>query len=378
VAERALRIDPEHEEATLVLAILRRRRGELDEAREILEKLLERPGLRVDLRQRALHQLGLVLDRLGRYEEAYEALAEHGRLTLAQPVAKRLDPSVFPRRIEGYREALGDLPWSTWRGGQEGGRPAPVFLVGFPRSGTTMTEQVLAAHPAVESSDEKPMIPGVLKKLVELEPGLEMPVPRLLRMLDESQRQTLREEYWSQVSSLVGEPTAGCTFVDKLPLNLIDVPLINAIFPDARIILALRDPRDVCLSCFIQSFRLNHAMVHLLSLDSTVALYEQVMQLWLAMRDHMTLPVLEVRYEDTVRELETQARRLLEFLDVPWDEGVLEFHEAARERLISTPSAAAVTEPVHTRAISRWRNYAAAFEPHLPRLEPFVQVFGYE
>jgi len=127
----------------------------------------------------------------------------------------------------------------------------------------------------------------------------------------------------------------------------------------------------------MQQFNLNDAMVHFLSLEDTAEFYEAVMGHWMEMRDRLTCDVLEVRYEDTVRDLESQARRLLEFLEAPWDDAVLRFHEVARERYINTPSYAAVTEKVHTRATERWRKYAEKVEPVTDRLRPFIHEFGY-
>jgi hypothetical protein len=163
-----------------------------------------------------------------------------------------------------------------------------------------------------------------------------------------------------------------------LPLHIVELGLINVIFPEARVIVALRDPRDACLSCLMQHFTPNAAMVNFANLDHTTELYERVMDLWLHLRDVITLPYLEVRYEDTVADLESQARRMLEHLGQPWDDAVLRHHEQAADHVISTPSYAAVSEPVHRRAIQRWRNYETHLEPYLDRLTRFIEAFGYD
>ena len=166
--------------------------------------------------------------------------------------------------------------------------------------------------------------------------------------------------------------------LDKLPLNLVETGLINVLFPDAKIIVALRDPRDVCLSCFMQGFDLNIGMVNFLWWERTVELYANVMDLWLHVREMLTLPFIEVRYEDTVRDLEGQARRMLDFLGLEWDDRVIRFYEAARKKAILTPSFAAVTKPVHTGAIGRWRNYAGPVERVAGTLQPYIKAFGYD
>jgi tetratricopeptide (TPR) repeat protein len=376
MARRAAARAPGDAHTGVVLAGLERRTGAREDARARLEALLGRDDLSTTLRVRALNQLGLALDRLGAHDAAFDAFTEQGRETLKDPVAERIDRGFWPRRIAEYRAAVDTLPWSSWTPAEAADRRRdPAFLVGFPRSGTTMTEQVLAAHPDVVSSDERPLVPAMRVELRSMFDD-QGDVAALLPRVTGDQLVRLRELYWHRAEETVGAIGARL-FVDKLPLNIVDLPLVNAVFPGARVILALRDPRDVCLSCFMQSFRLNQAMIHFLSLESTAALYEQVMGLWLAMRGHLTLPVLEVRYEDTVADLPGQARRLLDFLDVPWDERVLSFHERAADRVISTPSAAAVAEPVYTRAVSRWRRYEAHVADVAERLRPFVETWGY-
>jgi hypothetical protein len=173
-------------------------------------------------------------------------------------------------------------------------------------------------------------------------------------------------------------PSSAGVVIDKVPLNIINIGFINLVFPDSKIIVALRDPRDSCLSCFMQDFELNSAMIHFLSLDKAVRFYTQVMGAWLHFRQIITLPFISVRYEDTVRDIETEAKRLIDFLALDWEPDVLQFYRRAAEQVITTPSYVAVTEPVHSRAIGRWRNYEKHFASLLPLLEPFVEDFGYD
>jgi len=119
-------------------------------------------------------------------------------------------------------------------------------------------------------------------------------------------------------------------------------------------------------------------MIHFLTLEGAAKFYAAVMDYYLFMRDKLTLDMIEIRYEETVSDLETQAKKLLSHLNLDWDPGVLSFHEKAKERFISTPSFEAVTKPVHRGAVGRWKNYRKAFEPVLPILDRFVREFGYE
>ena len=119
-------------------------------------------------------------------------------------------------------------------------------------------------------------------------------------------------------------------------------------------------------------------MIHFLALDRTVNFYTQVMGAWLHFRDIISLSHITVRYEDTVQNFEFEAKRLIDYLGLDWEPDILQFHQGAKERVIATPSYVAVTEPVHTRAIGRWKNYHKQFAPLLPKLEPFLREFGYE
>lgn len=374
-AERGLARVPDDDALCLSWARVQQRRGALDAARERLEAILARSSL-ADIRAQSCVMLGQVLDRLGRHREAFRAFVDAGVEELRRPQAALFDQGLLARRIAMYRTGLTPDHLTRFAAGAlDDDLPAPAFLVGFARSGTTMLEQVFAAHPDVVTSDEKPLLRSVRAELGRLFEGSD--VPSMIARLDREQTLALRAAYWRTVEAETGA-TPGRPFVlDKNPMDLIEIGLINAIFPDARVIVAIRDPRDVCRSCFMQSFGLNEAMINFVSLERTVALYADTMDLWLHLRPMLTLRFLEVRYEDAVADLETTARRMLEFVGLAWNDDVLAFHERARRRVISTPSAAQVIEPVHDRSIGRWRNYAEEFEPYLDRLAPFVEAFGY-
>ncbi len=167
-------------------------------------------------------------------------------------------------------------------------------------------------------------------------------------------------------------------FVDKLPLNAVFLPVIYRLFPTAKIVLALRDPRDSVLSCYQQRFGMNAAMFQLLRLDSAARYYNAVMGLVRAARAELPLAVHEVRYESVVSDFDTTVRGVLDFLGLPWDEAVRNYAEAAKARAIGTPSAAQVVLPLYSSAQGKWRNYRSFVEPVLPTLEPWVKAFGYE
>jgi tetratricopeptide (TPR) repeat protein len=374
-ARRALELAPDDANASMVMAGLQRRSGDHDAARAALEALVARPAVQGSLLQEALTELGMTLDTLGLYDEAYEAFRACGAETARDPAARRIDGDLLRRRVAHYKAGLTPELIGRWRHTRDD-RPPPAFLVGFSRSGTTLTEQVMAAHPDIVTSNERPVIRNTRREMIRMGGGGE-DLPALMDRLDADQVTHLRAVFWREAERFAEADLAGKVFVHKQPLNTIDVGFINFLFPDGRLLMALRDPRDVCLSCFQQLFTINAANVNFLSLESTTRFYAEVMDLWLHVREMLTMENAQIRYEDTVTDLDMQARRILDLLGVTWDDDVLRFHEKARDRHIATPSYAAVTGPVSTKAIGRWKNYLVHFEPHLERLARFVAAFGY-
>jgi Tfp pilus assembly protein PilF len=376
-AERSHRIDPEGP-AVLVLGRLMRRAKRFDEARALLETFLARPHPAETTWAATYQELAMVLDGLGDHDAAYEAFVQSGREIERTPEAKATDREIPLRRLAGYDATITRELLERWRDAQpDDGLPRPHLVAGFPRSGTTMAEQILGAHPNIVTSDEKPFLAMVGDELDRVVPG-EWDASEKLAHVDADQVRRLRQVYWEQAGMLFSrKEIAERVVVDKNPLNLMHLGLVNVVFPEAKVIVLVRDPRDACLSCFTQHFRVNPAMIHFTTLAGTVDFYTAVMGFWLRLREQLTLDVLEIKYEDIVQDLEPHARQMLDRLDVEWDDAVLRFHERAHGRLISTPSYEAVTETVHARRIERWRKYERKFAPFLDRLQPFVEALGY-
>lgn len=232
-------------------------------------------------------------------------------------------------------------------------------------------ERVLQAHPGIVTTEEESPLTPLRQQLARLEAYPEGLASWTADEIDEAVRR-----FWSGAEQAVG-PLDGRLLVDKLPLNIVDLGLANLLFPQARVLVALRDPRDVCLSCFMQYFLLNDAMVNFLDLGQTARTYAAVMDLWLHYRAGLSMPYLEYRYEDLVEDFDGVVRRVLDFVGVGWHEEVARYREKSLGQAISTPSYRHVTGAVYTRSVGRWRAYRQELAPVLAELAPFVATFGY-
>lgn len=371
-ADAALTADPHVGRAAVVAAKVLRRVGRLEEALARLSGS-DFSAAPIDERATAAFERGQILDRLGAFGPAYEAFVEGNRLLAQTPAACRIDRTIFPSMIARLAACF----TAEWVSGWTPPPPAaadsaPIFLLGFPRSGTTLLDQILDAHPALTTMEEKDALDQVRRAVQQLPGGY----PQALARLDEAAISDLRQLYHDEVRRHVGD-LGGRALIDKMPLNTIDAGLIFRLFPNARILLALRHPCDVVLSGFMQAMQPNAAMVLFDSLNSTATFYAEVMELWQRYRQVLPLSVLTIRYEDLVADLAAETRRILDFLGLAWDDAVLGYAQHARTRAISTPSYHQVVQPIYQRSVHRWRNYAFAFDEALPMLRPFIEEFGY-
>ena len=378
-AERALRLDPDQGFALQVMSQEALRAGRVDEAEAYARRIIDSADAPAD-EVPGWHALGRVLERRERWGEAFDAHMSANRIKLQNAAARDALRSDVVRQFPIFLGHDGPARYRAWGARRyDDSIPAPVILTGFPRSGTTMTEQILAAHPALATGEERDLCLPVLREVGEMVGGIGLrPFLGQLDELSDEQVGRLRAVYRQGLELAVVEELRGRVLVDKHPLRVIDLGLVNRIFPEARVIVMVRDPRDVCLSALFQDFAINPGMVRFLSPELCVEWYAKVMGFWLRLREMLTLDVLVVRYEDLVTDFETWAPRLIEFTGVAWDDRVREFHTGAGRRVVRSASFEAVTEPLNRRAIGRWRRYRDRMAPMLDRLEPFVSAFGYD
>lgn len=202
--------------------------------------------------------------------------------------------------------------------------------------------------------------------------------PAQLAKLTGEQLDKVRSDYWQRVARKVAlQP--GQRLIDKNPLNLLRLPIIRRLFPNAHVLLAVRHPCDVILSCFMQHFRAPDFALLCRDIPTLSAGYRKSFGFWYAQQAILQARVMEIRYESFVDSFATQVRDIFEFIEVPWDESVLQPGKRAMEkRFISTPSYSQVVQPVSTRAVGRWRNYQQHFQSSLPILRPLLEKWGYD
>jgi tetratricopeptide (TPR) repeat protein len=372
-AENFLAVAPASPAANILMARLERRAGKLEAALARLEGVA-RTAPDAVTSSRAHFAIGQILDLLDDTERAFEAFCEANRLVEGDMDRRAAGRDAFLHSLE--RERAWFTPERLTQSAParlSESRDPPVFLVGFPRSGTTLFEQILNAHPGLMTTGEASPL-AYLKS--ELREGGDY--PNVLDSASDGDVERWRGMFHDWVEEVFGSKLTGKRLVDKSPLNILDVGLIGRVFPDARIIVSLRDPRDACLSCFMQQFQPTDAMSNFTSLAATVDFYDQVMGGWLNVRGHTPVAWMDYRYEDLIADFEAVTRRALEFMDVAWDDAVLEYRAGAVGRDISTPSYQNVVEPLYSRAHGRWRRYQSHLAEHMAVLQPFVSEFGYD
>lgn len=301
--------------------------------------------------------LGKVFDDIGEYAKAFEHYAAANgihRKTLTYDVQKEID--LIERIINYFDETkLGQLAESI---------PdivKPIFVIGMPRSGTSLVEHILASHPDISGGGELPEI-GIIARSLHQTLGTAIPFPECLDALSPVTACNAADQYYSRLCEI----SKGAKYVtDKATRNSVNLGLIAILFPNARIIHCVRNPLDNCLSCYFQRFLMgSYHTFDLTELGLYYRAHHRLMKHWESV---LHLPFLEVRYELLVSNQEEESRRLVDFCDLEWDERCLEFHRTIRS--VGTASNFQVRQPIYKTSVERWRNYAAFLDPLIKEIE---------
>jgi len=329
------------------------------QAIELLEKLVVRPDLagNRDVLIPLHFELGRLLDAAGDYDRAFAYIRQGNKL-----VRSTFNPAGYAGFVD---EAIATFNQDFLRRAPRAQHAADhlIFIVGMPRSGTTLIEQILDSHPQVFGCGELQDIGIIANRLPDAQ-GAEHPYPRGVVFLNEETCTQLAQQYLQRVKALSG----GADFVtDKMPENFQFLGLIALLFPGAKVIHSLRDPIDTCLSCYFQNFRFqDSALGFSTDLGHLGSYYKQYQRLMAHWRATLDIAMLEVNYEALVADQETVTRQMLEFCGLPWDEQCMKFYDSGRTA--ATASYNQVRQPMYRKSVQRWKRYERHLEPLIKAL----------
>ena len=374
--EQALSLLPGFPDAMLTLASVELGEKQPVAAEARLRALLAHPDISPQLRAEAEGLLGDALDSQGRTTEAFAAYtrcnAQQRQAYAGQFASASQSALAYARSLIDYLGRADAALWRTSAAPDRMSRAAGhIFILGFPRSGTTLLEMILEGHPRVVSVEESESLIDGVQRFMQRPEDLEEFARAPPHVQD-----TLRAAYWSRVAE-AGADVAGRIFVDKNPLNTLKLPLIARLFPGAKILFACRDPRDVVLSCFRHRFRMSAPLYEMLTLESAAQYYDAVMRVLLECTRLLPLDILPVRHEDVVTHLALEMRRVCDFLGLDWQPAMADFAPRTRVREALTPSTAQLAKGLNAAGLGQWQRYRAELEPVLPVLESWVEQFSY-
>lgn len=366
---------PGHPVLMFEAAKLERRRGNPAAGLERLRKI-NPTQIPPQLQQWFFFELGTTLDRLGDAAAAFAAFESSNRLARDGMRAKSTDREAFGRALDAMSDWISiGAPMPASGPGEDLGEDL-VFLLGFPRSGTTLLDVMLDGHPDVVCLEERQTMEHVFHEVDSTMGGF----PHGLSNASAAQRDALRRHYRQRLAEhgVIARP--GRLIIDKMPIRTPYVAFMLRLFPSARVLFSVRHPCDVVLSNFMQNYAANEVFVHFYSLQDSARTYARVMDIW-----QQTTQVLPpdrwhyIRYEELVTETRGTLKRACEFIGVPFREDLADHRETLGQReRIRTNSYHQVAEPVYLRAAGRWKSYREQMAPVVGILRPHARFFGYE
>jgi tetratricopeptide (TPR) repeat protein len=362
--------------ASLALPIVRarilRRQKKHAEALTYLESLL--PALRHQPQRSGefYREIAQLYDKAERYDYAFRYFYEANKLDKAASEEKAVDANELPKKIARCRKNFTKDFVESYAPiaarNVQGGMPKPVFMVGFPRSGTTLLHRLLASHPAISVTEEEQIVPELARRI-----GTEY--PKGLESLDSNAVAELRQTFFD-LHKRRGSNLKKPILIDRLPFSMIDAGLINRIFPEAKFILALRHPFDCVMSAWMQDFAPNAATVHFYDLADAARLYDSMFDVWMHYESLLPLSVIPVRYEDVVADDPATLGKVIGQLGIPQDDAM--FIDDGKLYASNTASYHQVNEKLYADSINRWKHYPEAVREIGKILTPWAKRYGYE
>ncbi len=308
-------------------------------------------------------------EKVKNYDEAFKCF-EKSQLNLKY---RYFNPKIFQNYIQTYRKNLDNNNFVVKNKTSNKNKFSPVFLIGFPRSGTTLLDTILRSHPEIDVIEEKPLINSVEQVIKS----------KFKCSLDELHKLSIKDldflrNYYLEILRKNCDKKNAKILIDKFPFQTVCLPLINLLFPNSKIIFTHRNPYDTVLSCFQQSFEPNNAMSNFRSIESASEIYDLTMNMWIDYRTKLKMNFITSKYEDLIDNLDTHISKILDFLDLKWDENIKNYRNTAyRREKINTPSSSQVVQPLYKSSIDKWKNYEKYFENSNQYLEKWLNHFGY-
>ncbi|MBX9883359.1 MAG: sulfotransferase, partial [Novosphingobium sp.] len=353
------------------LATIELEAGEAQVARGLVEPALARMPAPSPERMDLLHALGDACNRLRDPAAAFAAYARAKQDFAAIHAATFAGRPPHREFIEGVAAGLAAMDLSGWPDAPPADGPPHLFVLGYPRSGNTLLENVLASLPGTAAIEEIPTLREADLAFLAEPGGLAQ-----FARLDEAALASYRTAYWQRTGQALGHDPAGRTLVDMDPLKSIRLPLIARLFPAAKVLLVRRDPRDVVWSCFRTSFALSNAAMDFTTLEGAARHYGALMRLSELALARLPLAVLEVPYHRMVQDFDAMTREICVFAGLAWTEELRRFDRTARARGVSTASARQVRRGLFD-GTRQWEPYAEYLAPVMPILQPWIEKLGY-
>lgn len=358
-------------------AVLEEKYGDLEKAKLYLEQCLTKGSLKNHTTHIVKYHMGSVLEKVGQYDEAFDHYHSAKELLLQTPRASRCNPNTILDTIDFCKHASTKSSYISWkRETIDDYLIPPVFIVGFPQSGTVLLERLFQLNPDVITTKGAPIIEDMFHNIEDIL-GKDVKCPEDIPFFDKYDIAKLRKYYNERILEFFGKPSHNKVIIDKRPSNIIHLLLIHRIFPDSKILTMIRDPRDVIINCFTELLPANDITLNFTTLDNTVLLYQRVMDLYLHYKSVMNLPVLEVNFGDLIHTPEIMMKTIYHYLglNAPNDKHHKFSSEDIKHIISVNKESIASNLTIDKDSIGRWRHFSCQLVPHLKDLQTYVDIF---
>jgi tetratricopeptide (TPR) repeat protein len=378
-ARAGLAIDGANVVSAAALARIEIEAGQPAIALDLLRPMVARLPKPSNDRSLAWSLIGDAHDKLGECAAAFAAYAQSKAdfgAANAAPAQTVMRHSAFVGAITAGLEAMPKVSWPEDRAGPVPGEAkVHVFLLGYPRSGTTLVENVLASLPGVAALEERPTLSTADSAVLAGDAASIVDRLAAFARADEAEIAPWRQAYWNKVTES-GVPSGAVGFVDMDPLKGTRLPLIARLFPRARLLRMMRDPRDVVWSCFRTHFAVTSNTLDFTTLEDTARHYDALMRLIAMAEQRLPITLHEVRYDRLVRDFDTETRAMCAAIGLPWNAAMRQFDRTAKARGVATASVGQVRKGLYD-GTRQWERYADQLAPVMPILAPWIERFGY-